>query len=185
MKIDSYLNVFLLLIFSILSVLFTTVFFKFFPELGFFRPNLILIIVIYLGIYRNIFEGACLAFFISYIDTIHSPSFVGGVIFINIVIFFVLNYLSQTLYVRNIKAILILVTSDVAAEKFLYIFLLYTFKDASSMVWFVTKRALAEIPADIVFTILIFRILRRVDIYTGVKKKKADFFSGPVYLRRA
>ena len=184
MKSNNQLNRFFILSTAVFLVLFSTVFFKFFPAMAFFRPDLILIMIIFLAIYRNLFEGGIITLLISYFDSLHSPGFIGGTVVVNILIFLVLNYLSLNIYLRNIRVILVTVTSVVVMERVLFLLLLHFFREESVFVWFSVRRVLVEIPVDIIFSLILFKMLRWFDLYTGVKKEKTDFFSGPVYLRR-
>lgn len=185
MKISSYLNIFIVVIVSMAFVIFNTVFFKFFPRLALVKPNLVLLLVVYIALNRNFFEGILIAFVVSYIESLHTPSLIGGVLVVNILIFFVLNFLSRNVFVRSLKMLLILITSVVVAEKIVFLLLVIFLRDTSfGFIWFI-KRCLIEIPINILFYFPVFGLLRKIDLFTGVKKERTDFFSGPIYLRKA
>jgi hypothetical protein len=141
-------------------------------------------VVVYLAVYRNFLEGVGLSFFISYLETLHSPIFVGGTLFINMVIFLVLSFISRQVYIKNFRLIVIIVSSVMLAERICFLALIYAFRDISVMGWFAIKRLFIELPVNVVFSVPVFKFFRLLDHYTGVKEEKTDYFSGPIYLRK-
>ena len=95
MKFNKYFNIFIVITLSIISIIINTVLFKFCPSINKFSPNLILLIIIYLAIFRDIYEGAGLVFFISYLYSLHSPSFIGGVLCVHMILFFMVSFLKD------------------------------------------------------------------------------------------
>jgi cell shape-determining protein MreD len=185
MKLDKYFNIFIVISLSILSIVTNTVLCKYFPILNKLLPNFILLIVIYLALFRDIYEGALVTFFITYLYTLSTPSFIGGVLLVYMIMFFLLNIVSQHIYVKDLKVVFIIVVSVFLGEKILLGLVFYFFKETSILSWVSFKNFIFELPVDLLFSVLIFRILRRLDLYTGVKKEKTNFFSGPIYLRKA
>lgn len=155
--------------------------------MNYFRINLILIIVAFLGVNRNFLEGISLVFLIGYIEALHSPSFFGADLVIYLIIFSIVNYISHQMYIVGLSMNVILVGSIVLAVKILDIAVVLLFKDFSvlSLLWIALIEIFCEGFATIIFSVVIFAFFKFIDAKTGVKREKTGFFSGPVYLHRA
>ena len=70
--------------------------------MGDFKPNLLLLVVIYTALYRNITEGGILSLFCGYLLDIFSGSPQGLFMFSCIVVFFSIKILAQAFFAQSI-----------------------------------------------------------------------------------
>lgn len=103
------------------------------------KPDITLIMVCYLGIFKGPLISLFLAFFIGYILDTLSGSVLGLYSFLRIVTLFLTQLASESLYLKNLISQVTIITALSIIDGFLLLFLMYIFVSIDSLWPFVLK----------------------------------------------
>lgn len=133
------------LIFMLLQ---TTIFPRFLPPE--MRPNLLLILVIYLGLSESFLRAAFLTLLLGALQDVFCGSTFGLYATVQVAVFLLVRLVSDRLNVESRRLLLGLVGAGTVLQVFLLGFLLTTFAEAGPVLWVL----LSDLPLQILFNLL-------------------------------
>ena len=158
------LNWFLFLSVILFFVVIQTTIFNMFLS-SYFSPDLVSVIVIYMGMKRNLIEGAFFVSLTGYLFYLHSGSGFLSATLLYLLVFFISHYISLNFYISNTKDLLLSIAVCVFLYKLLLSIWLY-WSDFTVVLQFILYGFIsAWLTAGI--GVLLFKILSWLDIITG------------------
>ncbi|MBU6154779.1 MAG: hypothetical protein KGP28_10795, partial [Bdellovibrionales bacterium] len=156
------LNIPGLLIFALLSMAIQSTLFNS-PTLAFFKPDVILFLVLWVAMKREMFEGGLLTLLFAYLIELKSGVPQGLFLIHYMCIFLITRFLYRNFQVMNRRSLILIGTSAAVFSHLNLLFLMYLLNKAENL-WFMTVQLLA--PTAIIHGAIIpfvFRFLYHFD----------------------
>jgi hypothetical protein len=175
------LNIPGLLLFALVSMALQSTLFNF-PALAFFKPDVILFLVLWAAMKREMFEGGILTLLFAYLVELKSGVPKGLFLIHYMFIFLVTRFLYRKFQVMNRRSLILIGVGAAVFSHLNLLFLMYLLNKSENL-WFLTIQLLA--PAAIVHGVLIpfaFRFLYLFDNWTFKNPEAEHRYERDFYL---
>ena len=160
---------FILIFYIFLSLIFHTTLFH--QILGHFKPNFLLILTVYIALYRSIPEGGLLSLLSGYFFDIFSGAPQGLYMCAFILVFFYIKVLSQAFYIhaKHLEALCIFLGSLIYFVLILVLLLIFTdaLVDPSSFI----LRAVFITSGNTFIAVILYPYFRKFDLFIHKREK--------------
>lgn len=152
------------------------------PTLSFFRPDVVLFLVLWVAIKRTFVEGGILTLFFGYCVELHSASPQGLFLVNYMIVFLLMRILNQNFQILNRRTLALLGIGSALFSRLSILFILFMLNKAENQ-WFSTIQLLA--PTIISHGILIgffFRFFYHFDEWTMKNPEAEHRFETEYYI---
>ncbi|MFH2012201.1 MAG: rod shape-determining protein MreD [Pseudomonadota bacterium] len=153
----------MLLLLGVVFLGLQTTFLNFYPFMP-VKPDLIIIIVAYLGIFKDPVRGIFLAAILGYLTDTLSGSTTGLFTFLRIVTFLLAKLACENIYIKSILSQIVLIIALSIIDGILLLSTLYVFSSVDNLWIFVIKFLPIQATINGIFGPLIFLVLKKTEL---------------------